>query len=72
MRLALLLPGLAVMVLGMACLNYTVDGKAAEHREWAREKGLPEPGNGIFLLGLACTAGGGGLIGLGIGRRRTA
>jgi hypothetical protein len=72
MRLALVLTGLAGLALGFGCLNYTVDGKADHHREWAAEKGLPAPSNAIFPLGLAGLGGGGFLVGLGIGRRRPA
>ncbi len=70
MRRALLLSGLLVLAFGLGCLNYTTGGKSEFHRAWAREHGLPEPGNVVYVLGVACTAGGGGLVGFVIGRRR--
>lgn len=72
MRYALLIVGLIVLGLGYGCLNYTTDGKAVHHREWASEHGFPEPSNAIYLLGLACLAGGGGMVGFVLGRRRAA
>ncbi len=70
MRYALVVSGLILMVLGLGCLNFTTDGKAVQHREWAREHGFPEPSNAIYLLGLGCTAGGAGAVGFVLGRRR--
>lgn len=72
MRLAPFLIGVVVAGLGVGCLNYTTAGNVEHHREWAREKGVPEPSRAIYFLGLACTAGGGGLVGWAIGRRRRA
>ena len=69
MRVALLIASLLVLVLGLGCLNYTTDGKAAHHREWAQEHGYPEPSNALFVTGLVCTAGGAGLAGFLLGRR---
>ena len=71
MRRALIGLGLLVLVFGVFCLNYTVDGKAEHHAEWARENGFPEPANQIFVLGVACTACGAGAFGFGLGRRRS-
>jgi len=65
-----LVAGLSITVFGLLCLNYTTDGKADDHREWAREHGIPEPGDGIYLLGLSGAVGGAGLAGYVIGRRR--
>lgn len=69
MRLLFFVAGLIALVFGLACLNYTTDGKADHHREWAREKSLPEPSEGIFVLGLVGTAAGAGLAGFALGRR---
>jgi hypothetical protein len=71
MRRVLLLGGLVVMVFGLACLNYTVDGKADEHRGWAAEQGMPAPSESIFLLGLTCGVVGAGAAGFAVGRRAT-
>lgn len=70
MRILLLLFGLAITGIGIGSLNYTTDGKAVHHREWAKEKGFPEPNNTIFMLGLACTAGGGAFVGYMLGKPR--
>ena len=67
-----LLIALALTGFGIGCLNYTVDGKAELHRVWAQERGLPEPGKGIFVLGMTCTVAGAGLAGFVLGRRRSA
>ena len=64
-----LILGLLVLVFGIACLNYTTAGGADHHRQWAAEKGLPEPSPAIFYLGVACTAAGAGSVGLSLGRR---
>lgn len=69
MRRALFLVGLVALVLGVACLNYTVHGKADEHREWASEHGLPAPSHELFYVGLVCTAGGAAFVGFAAGRR---
>jgi len=69
-RRGLLFCGVIALVFGLACLNYTVDGKAEHHREWARSKGMPEPSEGIFTLGAACAVAGAGLAGFALGRGR--
>ena len=72
MRRLLLVAGLLALAFGLGCLNYTVDGKADHHREWAREKGVPEPSEQIFVLGAVFTAAGAGLAGFTLGRRQRA
>lgn len=69
MRAALILSGIVVTGLGIGCLNYTTAGNVEHHREWALEHGVPGPGRSIYLLGLACTVGGSGMIGWALGRR---
>lgn len=70
MRRVLLIVDLLATAFGLGCLNYTADGKATHHREFAREHGLPEPSNAIFLLGIASTVTGSVLFGYALGRRR--
>lgn len=72
MRRALILVGLLTIAFGLACLNYTVDGKADGHREFARERGLLEPSNAIFLLGLGSAVRGAAVFGSALGRRGAA
>lgn len=67
-----LIAGLLVLLFGLGCLNYTADGKADHHREWAREKGMPEPSEWIFVLGLIGTSAGAGAAGFAVGRGRRA
>jgi hypothetical protein len=61
--------GVLVLILGVGCLNYTTAGGADHHREWAVQKGLPEPSPAIFYLGVACTVAGAGSVGFALGGR---
>ena len=63
---------LAVLLLGLACLNYTTDASADHHRAWAAEHDLPPPSPPLFYAGAAATVAGAMLLGLSIGRRRRA
>ncbi len=69
MRLFLIIASLLVLGFGIGCLNYTLDGKAEHHREWALEKGVPQPSEQIFMLGVVGTTAGAWLAGFLIGRR---
>jgi hypothetical protein len=69
-RWLLILVGVVVLVFGLGCLNYTKADGLEHHREVARRHGLPEPGAGIFYMGVLSVALGAGLVGGGIGRGR--
>ncbi len=43
MKRVLLIPCVLVLAFGMGCLNYTTDGQADHHREWAPPPGLADP-----------------------------
>ena len=68
MKKALLFLGILVLALGIGCLNYTTEGGAAHHREWAKQHDLPEPSSTLYLLGVACTSLGAGSAGFALGR----
>jgi hypothetical protein len=63
------LTGFLLLVFGFFCLNYTKGDGIEHHREVAREKGLPQPGPGIFYLGVASVGLGAGGVGYAIGTR---
>ncbi len=60
---------LVLLVLGLACLNYTTDTGAEHHREWAAEHDLPPPSPAIFYGGAVATVLGALLFGRSLGRR---
>lgn len=41
-----------MVAFGMLAANYTTEGKAPFHRQWAVENGMPEPSDELFHLGL--------------------
>lgn len=61
--------GFLVLLFGLGCLNYTKAESIEHHRAQAERYNLPPPAPPIRLLGTACVALGGGLIGFGFGRR---
>jgi hypothetical protein len=61
--------GVAMLVVGFLCLNYTKGFDLDHHFEWAATHGLPRPTYSIFLAGAILEAVGAGAVGVGIGRR---
>ena len=55
--------GVLVMLLGLACLNYTNGFGIDHHAQWAIQKGLPQPSYGIFLMGAFFAVLGAGAVG---------
>ena len=64
--------GVALLVFGLLCLNYTKGGGAARHHEFAVRYGLPAPSQGIQYGGLVAIVFGAGAIGYALGNRRGA
>ncbi len=64
--------GAALLVFGLACLNYTKAEGREHHQEVAARYGLPGPSKAIQYGGLTAIVGGAGAIGYGIGRWRGA
>jgi hypothetical protein len=62
--------GVALLVFGLLCLNYTRGGGAERHHEFAARYGLPAPSQGIQYGGLVAVVVGSGAVGYGIGRWR--
>jgi hypothetical protein len=69
MKRLLLVVGALGALFGVLWLNYTVEGGAAHHREWAREHGLPEPSGAVFALAIACALAGALAVGFALGAR---
>ena len=70
-RLVVIGIGLALIVFGAGCMNYTKASTLEHHRAWAREHGMPEPSRGMFFGGMGSAGVGVLLVGVGvIGGRR--
>ena len=67
-RILLIVCGLAVLVFGYFCLNYTRAGNIEQHTAFAIRHGLPQPSRTIFYGGVLAVAAGAGAIGFAIGR----
>ena len=48
--------GVFLILIGLACLNYTKPSTLEHHRDWARETGAPPPGPAIQYAGFAAMA----------------
>jgi hypothetical protein len=62
--------GALLLLFGLGCLNYTEAEGLEHHRQQAMRYDLPAPSKSIFLLGVASTSVGAGLVGFGLGRTR--
>jgi hypothetical protein len=62
--------GALLLVFGLGCLNYTEAEGLEHHRASAIVYDLPPPSHTIYLLGVASTAVGAGLVGFGLARTR--
>jgi hypothetical protein len=63
---------LAVAAFGIAVLHYVNAFDIEHHRQWAKEKGLPEPAESMFWIGSVAAVVGAFVAGLVSGRRRAA
>jgi hypothetical protein len=68
LRTLLIVSGLAVLVFGYFCLNYTRAGNIEQHTAFAIRHGLPQPSRTIFYGGVFAVAAGAGAIGYALGR----
>ena len=66
----LLATGVVLLLFGSRCLNYTKPSALDHHIAFAREKGLPQPSNGIMFGGGLAMAVGGAMMGYGVARRK--
>ncbi len=55
--------GCVLVLLGLACLNYTKAGTIQHHQEWAAASGMPAPSATILWAGAASGALGAFLVG---------
>ena len=62
--------GIALVVFGLACLNYTAAAGREHHTQFAAQHALPAPSKPIQYGGLVAMVLGAGLAGYGIGNRR--
>lgn len=69
-RWLFVLIGVVALVFGLGCLNYTKADALEHHRAVAQRHGLPEPGPGIFRMGVAFVVLGAWTIGFAVGRGR--
>jgi hypothetical protein len=60
---------LLVLVIGLACLNYTKIGNLERHTAFAQSHDLPPPSRPIFYSGVALTVLGAGFVGFLAGKR---
>jgi hypothetical protein len=67
-----ILAGAALLLFGLGCLNYTKAHSLEHHQQQSLRYNLPQPGPMIFRIGVATTAVGAGLLGFGIGAKRSA
>jgi hypothetical protein len=67
-RWFVILVGVLVLVFGLLSLNYTEEAGWEHHTQSAAVHNLPPPSHGIYVLGVATTAVGSGLIGFGLAR----
>jgi hypothetical protein len=56
-----------ILGVGLGCLNYTKAETIEHHRRWAAESGAPDPGPGLFRIGVVATLAGAGLLGFLVG-----
>jgi hypothetical protein len=66
-----LIAGFALMLFGLGCLNYTKIGGVDHHHTVAEQHGWPAPSTTIAHIGMLSTPLGAGLLGWGVGRRRS-
>jgi hypothetical protein len=64
--------GLAGLLFGLGCLNYTNAWGLEHHQEVARQHNWPAPSYPLFVCGAASTAAGAGLLGFAVGRKGSA
>jgi len=64
--------GVALLVFGLLCLNYTKGGGAEQHHQFAARYGLPAPSQRIQYGGLVAIVFGAGTMGYALGNRRGA
>jgi hypothetical protein len=62
--------GIALLLFGLGCLNYTKAGGLEHHKQFAAEHGLPAPSEAILLGGALSLIAGSGLLGYTIGARK--
>ena len=62
--------GIALVVFGLACLNYTAAAGREHHAEFAAQHGLPTPSKPIQYGGLVAMVLGAGMAGYAMGSRR--
>jgi hypothetical protein len=70
-RWSLGVTGAAIMIFGLASLNYTKPSNLEAHRVMANEKGIPPPSSGIHVMGMGLTALGASAAGFALGRRKS-
>jgi hypothetical protein len=68
-RLACLVSGLVLAVVGFFCLNYTKGFDMEHHVQWAAAHDFPAPSYPIFLAGAGLGALGAALIGHALGSK---
>jgi hypothetical protein len=68
-RIVATVAAIAVVVFGLACLNYTKADTITHHQEFASQHGLPPPSRGVFYGGVACVIVGSALSGYLLGSR---
>jgi hypothetical protein len=69
MRKWITIAGVAWLVFGLACLNYTKASGWEHHTTVARQNHWPEPSDGILLGGVAAVSLGSAMIGYSLGAR---
>jgi hypothetical protein len=69
MQKFVVIAGIALVVFGLLCLNYTKASGLERHRAFAQKHQLPEPGNAILFGGIVSVSFGSALIGYALGSR---
>ncbi len=69
-RRLVLAAGVAGLLFGFLCLNYTKAFGVDNHYTWAAQTGMPAPSGKIYFLGVGLTALSAGAIGFVLGRRK--
>jgi len=70
-RWTMITAGAGILLFGLGCLNYTKAHTLEHHQQQALRYNLPQPSPMIFRIGVTATAVGAGLLGFGIGSRKS-